>query len=158
MTSRIAAALTAAPVAILVAVAATAAAAPVPNVTGLHDPGPRGAPINAGRPVARLTLDQLRYFNDGLERFTEAEGVDDGLGPTFNGNSCGMCHSQPAIGGSSPSAGAFPNVGPNPQVALANDHGATNNLPFFVTPNGPVREAHFKFVMKNGQGPDRSGR
>jgi CxxC motif-containing protein (DUF1111 family) len=151
MTSRIAAALTAAPVAILVAVAATAAAAPVPNVTGLHDPGPRGAPINAGRPVARLTLDQLRYFNDGLQRFTEAEGVDDGLGPTFNGNSCGMCHSQPAIGGSSPSVGAFPNVGSNPQVALANDHGATNNLPFFVTPNGPVREAHFKFVMKNGQ-------
>jgi len=142
MTSRFAAALCAAPFAIIVAV--VAAAAP-------RDPGPRGAPINAGRPIAHLTLDQLRFFNDGLERFTETEGVDDGLGPSFNGNSCAMCHSQPAIGGTSPSLSVFPNVGPNPQVALANDHGATNNLPFFVTSDGPIREAHFKFAMKGGQ-------
>ncbi|HWM69959.1 MAG TPA: di-heme oxidoredictase family protein, partial [Steroidobacteraceae bacterium] len=61
------------------------------------------------------------------------------------------CHSQPATGGTSPSVNAFPFVGPNPQVALANENGAANKLPFFVKPNGPIREARFKFVMQNGR-------
>ena len=30
--------------------------------------------------------------------------MDDGLGPAFNGTSCGACHSVPAIGGISPMA------------------------------------------------------
>ena len=61
-----------------------------------------------------------------------------GLGPTFNGESCGQCHSQPATGGTSPSATIFPMVGPNPQVADANDMNASNAIPFFVTADGPV--------------------
>jgi CxxC motif-containing protein (DUF1111 family) len=108
------------------------------------DPGPRGVSIDAGYPIAGLTPDQLRFFNDSADRFNHAEGVANGLGPAFNGNSCGVCHSQPAIGGTSPSTKAFPNVGPNPQVALATADGATNKVPFFVLPDGPIREARFK--------------
>jgi len=110
------------------------------------DPGPRGAPIGAGGPIANLSPEQLRFFNDAAQRFVNSEGVADGLGPTFNADSCGICHSQPAIGGSSPSKTAFPNVGPNPQVALATANNGQNKLPFFVKPDGPVREARFKFM------------
>jgi CxxC motif-containing protein (DUF1111 family) len=46
-----------------------------------------------------------------------------------------MCHSFPAIGGTSPF--------PNPQVALATAKGARNALPPFIFSNGPVREARF---------------
>jgi len=67
-----------------------------------------------------------------------------GLGPAFNGNSCFMCHSQPAIGGTSPGVGT-PGFTQNPQVTLANAFGAANpeNLSAIITPNGPIREARF---------------
>jgi len=67
-----------------------------------------------------------------------------GLGPSFNGNSCFMCHSQPAIGGSSPGVGT-PGFTANPQIAVANAFGASNHEDYsaFITPNGPVREAGF---------------
>jgi len=113
---------------------------------GAVDPGPRGAPAGAGGPIANLSPDQLRFFNDAATRFVNSEGVANGLGPTFNADSCGACHSQPAIGGTSPSATAFPKVGPNPQVALATASGGKNSVPFFVKPDGPVREARFKFL------------
>ena len=45
-----------------------------------------------------------------------------GLGPSFNGNSCFMCHSQPAIGGSSPGVGT-PGFTANPQIAVAKAFG-----------------------------------
>src|ERR1700686_3457060 len=110
------------------------------------DPGPRGAPVGAGGPIANLSPDQLRFFNDAAVRFVHSEGVANGLGPTFNGDSCGACHSQPAIGGTSPSTTAFPKVGANPQVALATANGGKNIPPFFVTADGPIREARFKFL------------
>src|ERR1700686_410364 len=110
------------------------------------DPGPRGAPVGAGGPIANLSPDQLRFFNDAAVRFVHSEGVANGLGPTFNGDSCGACHSQPAIGGTSPSTTAFPKVGANPQVALATANGGKNTPPFFVTADGPIREARFKFL------------
>ena len=125
------------------------------------DPGPRGGTVGAGAPVANLTPDQMRFFQTALTQFTEVEGVtltspgNGGLGPTFNSNSCGSCHSQPNIGGSSPSTSAFPFVGPNPQVAVANLLGATNTVPFFVMADGPIREARFKYVLgtqSNGPG------
>jgi len=121
-----------------------------------QDPGPRGAPAGAGGPIANLSPDQLRFFNDAAQRFVNPEEVKDGLGPTFNGDSCGVCHSQPAIGGTSPSATAFPKIGPNPQVALATANGGTNKLPFFVKPDGPVREARFKFMTNPDGTVDRS--
>ena len=69
------------------------------------------------------------------------------MGPAFNSNQCASCHSQPAVGGSSPSRHAFPFIGPNPQVAVANLDGATNTVPFFVTEDGPVREPRFKYFL-----------
>ena len=107
------------------------------------DPGPRGAPVSAGAPIAGLTSDQLAFFADGAARFNDPDTVSSGLGPTFNADFCGTCHSQPAEGGTSPSTTAYPFVGPNPQVALASAHGATNTLPSFIALDGPVREARF---------------
>jgi CxxC motif-containing protein (DUF1111 family) len=114
------------------------------------DPGPRGAPIGAGSPVAGLTPQQLAFFQNGLSQFIEVEGVlnpspgNGGLGPAFNNDSCGGCHSQPATGGTSPSTTAYPYVGPNPQVTAGQVAGGTNTVPFFVTATGPIREARFK--------------
>jgi len=123
--------------------------------TSAQDPGVRAGAVNAGKPLATLTGEQLQYFQDGLSRFVEVDSVSggvsgesgNGLGPGFNSNSCASCHAQPGVGGSSPSANAFPNIGPNPQVSVANDAGATNALPSFITPDGPVREARFPFVV-----------
>jgi CxxC motif-containing protein (DUF1111 family) len=113
------------------------------------DPGPRGASIDAGRPVAGLTADQLKFFLDGQARFIHQEAVSNGLGPGFNADSCGACHSQPAIGGTSPNLKAFPYVGPNPQTMVGFVAGAHNVIPDFVLHDGPVREARF---IKNPDG------
>jgi CxxC motif-containing protein (DUF1111 family) len=120
-----------------------------------RDPGPRGAPVGAGGAVQGLTPTQKSFFEDGLGRFLEIDSVGGtlsgeagrGLGPGFNSNQCAGCHSQPATGGSSPSRHAFPFIGPNPQVAVANLDGATNIVPFFVTEDGPVREPRFKYFL-----------
>jgi CxxC motif-containing protein (DUF1111 family) len=101
-----------------------------------RDPGVRGGEPGAGGPLAGLTGDELRFFTAGLEDFSEAEGVADGLGPRFNLDSCVGCHIQPSAGGSSPSV--------NPQVAVATAFGAKNAVPSFIRLGGPVREARFK--------------
>jgi CxxC motif-containing protein (DUF1111 family) len=99
----------------------------------------------AGRQLAVLTPDQTAFWFASLAVFGEQATVDGasdpgtnnpsirGLGPAFNGDSCFMCHSFPAIGGTSPPT--------NPQVAVATAKGAQNALPPFVVLNGPVREA-----------------
>jgi len=76
-----------------------------------------------------------------------------GLGPSFNGNSCAMCHSHPAIGGSSPGPGTQ-GFTQNPQIAASKAMGASNPQDYsaFITPNGPVREA--RFIM-NESDPSR---
>jgi CxxC motif-containing protein (DUF1111 family) len=102
-----------------------------------RDPGVRGGAAGAGGPIAGLTAGQRRFFDAGKGEFEEAETVPDGLGARFNLDSCGGCHAQPAIGGTSPAV--------NPQVAAATAGGARNQIPFFVQLNGPVREARFKF-------------
>jgi CxxC motif-containing protein (DUF1111 family) len=98
------------------------------------DPGVRPGP-GAGDPLQGLSAHQLEYFQAGKEDFEEAEGPADGLGPTMNLDSCGGCHSQPSIGGSSPLV--------NPQVGFASLNGGTDRLPSFLSANGPVREARF---------------
>ena len=103
--------------------------------SGAHDPGVRGGQAGAGGFIAGLTQNQRAYFAAGLDEFSEVESVKAGLGPRFNAESCAQCHAQPATGGSSPIL--------NPQVAAATDQGATNQVPFFITSNGPVREARF---------------
>jgi CxxC motif-containing protein (DUF1111 family) len=42
---------------------------------------------------------EFSEFRLGLDDFTEVETVEEGLGPAFNGTSCAVCHSVPAIGG-----------------------------------------------------------
>jgi CxxC motif-containing protein (DUF1111 family) len=119
-----------------------------------HDPGVRGGDPGAGGAFDTLTPDQLTFFNDGLERFKEIDSVSGtiagedgiGLGPRFNMNSCAGCHAQPAPGGSSPVT--------NPQINVATLHGATNQIPSFITANGPVREVRF---IKNPDGSADGG-
>jgi CxxC motif-containing protein (DUF1111 family) len=120
-----------------------------------QDTGPRAGSVDAGKPVEGLSADQERFFMNGQTRFKEVDSVSGnmdqeagvGLGPTFNSNQCSSCHSQPAVGGSSPSQNAFPFIGHNPQVAVATLHNASNRLPFFIALDGPVREARFKFAV-----------
>ena len=118
-----------------------------------QDPGVRGGTVNSGLPLASIsqTPGAPDFFANGLLRFQNVEsvqgGTNNGLGPRFNSNQCSSCHSQPAIGGTSPSATVFPFVGPNPETLVYSLDGAENTLPSFITPNGPVREARFKFFL-----------
>jgi len=111
-----------------------------------RDPGPRGGAAGAGAPIAGLTRAELAFFNAGKDDFEEEEEVADGLGPTMNLGSCAGCHLQPAVGGTSPAV--------NPQVEFAKAEGATNAVPSFITPKGPVREARF---VKNADGTPDGG-
>ena len=113
------------------------------------DPGVRRAPTDNGPPVALsgLAPDELSFFADGMARFDTVEvvsGADqqqgNGLGPRFNSNQCASCHSQPYMGGSSPAH--------NPLLGVATAEGAANLIPWFITANGPIREA--RFVESNG--------
>jgi CxxC motif-containing protein (DUF1111 family) len=116
------------------------------------DPGPRAGAAGAGSFYPTLDADEQAFFTAAMERFGEVDSVSGtvsgepgvGLGPTFNGNACTMCHAQPAIGGSSPGMTSPQAPIPNPQVALATLDGATNTIPSFITAAGPVREARFK--------------
>jgi CxxC motif-containing protein (DUF1111 family) len=104
------------------------------------DPGVRGGPAGAGGPLNGLTADETAFFLDGQARFADVEvvanGANNGLGPRFNSNQCFSCHSQPSLGGTSPAKN------PLPDVAVLN--GAKNTVPWFITQNGPIREARFK--------------
>jgi CxxC motif-containing protein (DUF1111 family) len=116
-----------------------------------QDPGPRGGAAAAGGPFPGLNTDEQTFFSQTRNRFLEVDSVsgtlsgeaDAGSGPTFNGNSCAMCHAQPTVGGSSPGLTSPQNPIPNPQVGLATLDGASNSPPSFITANGPVREARF---------------
>jgi len=118
---------------------------------GQTDPGPRGGPAGAGSYFPTLNPNEQAFFNDTRDTFQEINSVSGtvagepskGLGPTFNGNGCAMCHSQPAVGGSSPGLASKQHPVPNPQVALATLDGARNTVPSFITSTGPVREARF---------------
>ena len=115
-------------------------------LVGVSDPGvrPGPQPINgAGNPIFGLPPDQAIFWFDGqgfFEQTASVKGTLDGepllgLGPAFNGNSCLLCHSQPVIGGSSPT--------PNPQRAIANLDGASNQIPTFLTPDKSALEVRF---------------
>jgi len=114
------------------------------------DPGVRGGTAGAGAPLKGLTADENDFFGDGLVRFAVTEvvsgGKNNGLGPRFNSNQCLSCHSQPASGGSSPAR--------NPAIRIATLNGAKNVVPWFITQNGPVREARFK---RNPNGTNDGG-
>jgi len=124
-------------------------------LVGVSDPGVRPGPQpanGAGNPIAGLPTDQATFWFDGLVLFGDTASVKGtlsgepllGLGPAFNGNSCLLCHSQPVIGGSSPT--------PNPQRGIANLDGASNTIPTFLTPNAPALEV--RFVNNSDGTPD----
>src|SRR5438067_12404587 len=115
---------------------AAAAGAAVAQQFGARDPGIRGGLTAAGAPLDGLTPSQLAFFDIGKTEFQEADGLGEGLGPRFNLDSCGGCHSQPAMGGTSPAT--------NPQIAVATAFGARNTIPSFLTLDSPVREVRFK--------------
>jgi CxxC motif-containing protein (DUF1111 family) len=108
------------------------------------DPGVRGGAPGAGEALPGLSDLERQFFEVSKEVFQEVDAAADGLGPTFNLDSCSGCHSQPAIGGTSPAV--------NPQVAVATLMGAKNTVPSFITANGPVREA--RFVRNRDGSPD----
>jgi CxxC motif-containing protein (DUF1111 family) len=137
------------------------------NVLAQTDPGVRGGPINGqpgatqGGPLplpsvnANTPTGILEFFDNGLGRFQEQEvvsgGVNNGLGPRFNLNSCSGCHAQPAVGGSSPQS--------NPEfqvIAQGIASGSTNSLPSFITPHGPTLEVRFPFFTNSNGGPNRN--
>jgi CxxC motif-containing protein (DUF1111 family) len=110
---------------------------------GAQDPGVRGG-AGAGAPLAGLSAAESALFVAGKNDFADPESVADGLGPRMNLNSCGGCHLQPAIGGTSPPV--------NPQVAFATADGGRDLVPSFIAANGPVREA--RFVSNPDGSPD----
>jgi CxxC motif-containing protein (DUF1111 family) len=123
------------------------------------DPGVRGGSVNAGMALNSVATTPdpgpNEYFVDGKARFEEVDaasgGEHNGLGPRYNSDSCVSCHSQPAAGGSSPSASIFPQVGMNPEFLAASTNGGPNKIPSFITADGPAREARFKFFLnRNG--------
>jgi Di-haem oxidoreductase, putative peroxidase len=117
-----------------------ASAATDPGVRPVQTPAAGQAAT--GDPVQGLTQDQTTLFFQGQTNFAEVEMLNDGLGPRFNLDSCKGCHVFPTHGGSSPPL--------NPQVTVSVMNGAKNVLPPFITANGPIREARFKF-LPNGQ-------
>lgn len=130
-----------------------------------HDPGlrlgpqPLGGAGNALPSLEQNHNDDFTFWLAALNLFGEevlvpgklvtgAHGVLTtlpGLGPAFNEISCFNCHSQPAIGGTSPAA--------NPQIKDAQSHPADptdppnpEDLSAFIQANGPIREA--RFILK----------
>ncbi len=65
------------------------------QTNGFDIQGPPFNTINEDNVVA------LRSFNDNRFIFEEVEGVADGLGPTYNAQSCAECHQNVATGGAS---------------------------------------------------------
>jgi len=121
------------------------------------DPGVRGGAAGAGGPIKGLSTLETQFWKAGQGVFEETfsvsggtPGTEVGLGPRFNGNGCALCHSQPAVGGSSPTV--------NPQAGFITSgvvSGQTNTLPPFTTTNGPIVEARF-INLPNGGGADGS--
>jgi CxxC motif-containing protein (DUF1111 family) len=129
------------------------------------DPGMRAGPIN-GQPGASqaspMPLNSvgansptgiLEFFDNGLGRFQEQEvvsgGINNGLGPRFNLNSCSGCHAQPAVGGSGPAN--------NPEYQMISAGIAsrsTNSLPPFITAHGPTLVARFPFFANSSGAPN----
>ena len=88
-----------------VAIAASSRAFEIASIAG-----PRGSvwvamaklpemPPVAGDPLSDLTREQLDAFEAGRREFDRFLTERDGLGPSFNGQSCFACHFGPASGG-----------------------------------------------------------
>jgi CxxC motif-containing protein (DUF1111 family) len=115
------------------------------------DPGVQSGNRGTGATIINPANDPngfTAFFQDGLNRFQEIESVsgnpngNNGLGPRFNSNQCSSCHAQPAVGGSGAAV--------NPQFSFATDGVAPGSTtPYFITANGPTREARFPFFFNS---------
>jgi len=120
---------------------------------------------------AKVSFEELEATCEGCNELPEGTPQDPflivktnsaGLGARLNADSCFVCHSQPASGGS----GGF--LVPNPQDPLSRQRtpenpsfdliphrkGATNRVPSFITRFGPIREARF---IRNADGTPDGG-
>jgi len=115
----------------------------------VQDPGVQSGPRGTGATLIDPANDPngfTAFFADGLKRFQDVESVsnsstgNNGLGPRFNSNQCSSCHAQPAVGGSGAAV--------NPQFQFTSNGVAPgNSTPYFITANGPTREARFPFFF-----------
>jgi CxxC motif-containing protein (DUF1111 family) len=113
------------------------------------DPGVQAASRGTGATIINPNADPngfTAFFNDGQTRFAAVETVNTppnvGLGPRFNSNQCSSCHAQPTEGGSGAAV--------NPQFKFVGDGIAPDNTtPYFITENGPTREARFPFFLNS---------
>lgn len=136
----IAAVLSLAPLALVVAVRAQSNA---------QDPGVRGGKAGAGGFIPGLSTNQLSTAQGTAEStFIEINNVTQtgngtngnfGLGPRFNSNSCNSCHSQPAVGGSAPFTNGF--------FQIFDLNGALNEMPSFEAESGVMANARFPNVQ-----------
>jgi hypothetical protein len=153
--------------AVLAGLAASGVVAQNSGFFKAKDPGPRPNPATAiPEPVDGLNVNEAALFTESLLRVSELEGTCDtcsqqpqnvppidpdpnnpfsptslvnsaGMSPVFNADQCFICHSQPAIGGSSPAK--------NPADKIAHRLGGTNTVPSFESPDGAFREVRFKY-------------
>jgi CxxC motif-containing protein (DUF1111 family) len=123
------------------------------------DPGVQSGNRGTGAALPSVLADDkpgiLAFFNDGLKRFQDVESVsnsptgNNGLGPRFNSNSCSSCHAQPAVGGTGAAT--------NPQAQFtSNGVAPSDTTPYFITPNGPTREARFPFFFNADGTPNHN--
>src|SRR6266567_4565013 len=99
----------------------------------VRDPGVRPVATDTGTAVSGVDAHDLAKARYAFREVHSVAGDLEsgaGLGPRFNGTSCGGCHAYPALGGSSPKR--------NPQLEMAIAHGARNSIPDFVKTDGPV--------------------
>lgn len=129
------------------------ALAPLALVVGVraqsqaYDPGVRPGPPAAGTFFKTLTQNQKAVsasftldFNT-IYGVTTAETGNLGLGPRYNSNECELCHSQPAVGGSTTFT--------NQAILVYNVDGATNTIPFFESASGAMQNARFPQQLGN---------
>jgi CxxC motif-containing protein (DUF1111 family) len=123
---------------------------------GPTDPGVQSANRGTGATLINPANDPngfTAFFQDGLNRFQDIETVSNsanvGLGPRFNSNQCSSCHAQPAVGGTGAAV--------NPQFQFVNNGVAPGNtIPYYITANGPTREARFPFFFNSNGGVNSS--
>lgn len=126
----------------------------IPNLWAqrARDPGVRPGAPSAGNMIDGLGESGQQLFDFLKDEFNQVHSVTgnlgnesgNGLGPGYNANSCGSCHSFPGIGGSSPAI--------NPQIEQATLDAAQNRIPSFLSQRGPVREV--RFVRNPDGSPD----
>jgi CxxC motif-containing protein (DUF1111 family) len=115
-----------------------------------RDPGLREVILTEPQFISGLSDRELQMWASSKAKFEKTDTVkDDGLGPTFNLDSCQGCHAYPQTGGASPPK--------NPEYTYWSRHIADKHkypIPSFITADGPTREVRFK---KNPDGSTDGG-